>query len=135
MAKEPNSHDKVRKKLFVCSRPQEWRSPLVHVRKNPSRARGFLLASPYYLLKGEGRSAERVSANPASLLSVAAPAATHESPVRAVYVTLKNVLGVVVLGVPEPSKSPTHGSLIVLFLTVLLIPLAIDPGPGHSSSI
>src|ERR1700688_570116 len=34
-----NSHDKVRKKLFVRSRPLEWCLPLVHVRKNPSRGR------------------------------------------------------------------------------------------------
>ena len=83
------------------------------------------------LMKGEGRSAEWVSANPASLLAAAAPAATHESPASAVYVTLKKVFGLAVLGVPNPSKSSAHGLLIVLFFTMLLIPLGVDPGCGQ----
>jgi hypothetical protein len=33
------THHKVRKKLFLRSRPLEWCLPLVHVRKNPSRER------------------------------------------------------------------------------------------------
>jgi hypothetical protein len=45
-----------------------------------------------------------------------------------VYVTLKKVFGLVVLGVPDPSKSPAHGSWTVLFFTMLLIPLGVDPG-------
>jgi hypothetical protein len=93
------------------------------------------LNTPFYLLNGEGRSAERVSANPANLPAAAALATTQESPARAVYVTLKKVLGLMVLGVPDPSKSPAHGSLIVLFFAMLLMPLGVDPAPGHSSSI
>jgi hypothetical protein len=44
--------------------------------------RGMSLNTPFYLLKGEGRSAERVSANPASLLVAAALATTYESKIR-----------------------------------------------------
>jgi len=92
---------------------------------------GMSLNTPFYLLKGEGRIAERVSANPASLPAAAALATTHESPASDVCVTLKKVLGVVVLGVPDPSKTPAQGSLIVLFFAMLLMPLGVDPGPGH----
>ena len=93
------------------------------------------LDTPFYLLKGERRSAERVSANLARLPAAAALATTHESPAKAVYVTLRKVFGLMVLGAPDPSKSPAQGSLIVLFFTMLLVPLGLDPGPGHSSSI
>jgi hypothetical protein len=93
------------------------------------------LNTPFYLLNGEGRSAERVSAIPASLPAAAALVTMHESPAKAVYVTLKKVFGLTVLGVPDPSKSPAQGSLIVLFFTMLLVPLGVAPGPGHSSSI
>jgi hypothetical protein len=37
-----------------------------------------------------------------------------------------------VLGVPDPSKSPAQGSLIVLFFAMLLMPLGVDPGPGQA---
>ena len=61
-------------------------------------------------------------------------AAGHESPASVVKLTLEKVFGVVLLGVPGPSRIPAHGSLIVLFLTVLLVPLGVEPGPGHSWS-
>ena len=69
----------------------------------------------------------------ASPVNAADPAA-HELPESVVKATLKKVFGLVVLGVPEPSRTPAHGSLIALFFTVLLVPLGVEPGPGHSSS-